>query len=419
MMSENRWSMKTDATGECCKGYWLYGEGIEIKLKKSSGRRTIKSRVAASDRELEAIIDARQGDKVHADYQATIRKLTTSLEGSQADGQKFADKVGSNDQIQDLMAEIDRLKLRLHETEEDYLMYRKNYEECQLKISEMKAESSQLDREGSSMKRLVEDLTLDKQRQRNEFMVMQSKALKMTGVLKRLAMNISTYLEENKLLRKKLERCDKRQHLGFHDMTPRPDYREIFKRREFKHFKEDFILKIMQQEYSTVDIVEQLIDVVKAYESKLHFTGGSNRVMPESLNNLKLSKDKTRQQTKPGIPRTSTQDILIQFEGRNQSRGESRRQIALDGLSKNEENLSRRSSQQNNQASPSRGGVGLGDGLKNQPKKEPKREDSGDSEGNSLDSMASKLSDQDYKDIKTIGRGMEEINKDFTRLVNI
>jgi regulator of replication initiation timing len=276
-----------------------------------------------------------------------------------------------------------------------------------------------MDREGSSMRRMVEDLTMDKQRQRSEFMVMQAKALKMTSALKRLAANISTYLEENKLLRIQLERCDKRLHLGLQDMTPRPDYREIFRRREFKHFKDDFSLKIMQQEYTTADVVEQLIDVVKAYESKHHFTAGSNRVMPESLTNIRQSKDKKQGQAKPGLPRLVTQDSLMPTGGRQVSRVDSKRQIKVDGLSRNEDSTSNRSSRKVSLA-----GFGRGSSEMNQPRdsrsqRDVKARKSSDSEDCSSQSAASKLSDRDYQDIRTLEQGMDEMNKDFGRLVNI
>lgn len=296
-------------------------------------------------------------------------------------------------------------------------MFKKNYEESQIKIEELEYRFRDIDRERGAVMMQVEDLKMDKMRQKNEFMVLQAKATKMTNVLRRLASNISTYLGENKLLRNKLENVEKRQHLGLHDMTPRPDYREIFKRREFKHFKENFTLKIMQQEFSTSDIVEQMIDVVKAYESRLYFTGGTNN-SPETFANLKQIKDLKPKKSNARIGRTSGNNFNAQVEARRSSRVGSRRNIPVDLSSKNTEHNTSKSSRlitQQGQQFPT-GNIKARTQLvirRSQAKLESSKSSS------SLDSIASKLSDQDYQDIRTLEIGMKDINKDFKKLVDI
>lgn len=307
---------------------------------------------------------------------------------------------------------------RHKESEEDYLMYKKNYEESQLKIMELEKRFRDITRERSTLNVQLEDLQSDKMRQRNEFIVLQAKATKMTNVLRKLASNISTYLSENKLLRHQLEKCEKRQHLGLHDMTPRPDYREIFRRREFKHFKEDFGIKILRQEYTTSEIIELVIDVAKAYESKIHFTGASLQ-SPDTLAYMKAGKDAKPKVLKKKLTRPSGKELLIQTEAPRASRAGSRRQIGVDASSKNTESTTPKSGRfLGQQASTLTTG-----NLKMRPqmgaRKASRRVESSESSSSSLDSIASKLSDEDYRDIRTLEKGMDEINKDFKKLVDI
>lgn len=118
------------------------------------------------------------------------------------------------------------------------------------------------------LKETIEQLESVRQKQKFEFMTLQNKASQMASSLKGLARNISAYIEENKLLKKKLNAVEKRHNMGFHDMTPRPNYREIFQRRGFQHFKENFSLRVMQQHYSSSEIIEELVDHIKGLESK-------------------------------------------------------------------------------------------------------------------------------------------------------
>ena len=53
----------------------------------------------------------------------------------------------------------------------------------------------------------------------------------MSNTLKKFTEKITRYIEENKVLKNKLERIQQKNNLGYECLTPRPNYQEIFKRR--------------------------------------------------------------------------------------------------------------------------------------------------------------------------------------------
>lgn len=248
-------------------------------------------------------------------------------------------------------------------------------------------------------------------------MVLQAKAAKMTSSLKNLAMHIAGHLEENKLLKKQLDKCDKRLHLGIHDMTPRPDYREIFKRREFQHFKEDFLMKILRQELTSAEVIEHTIDVVKAYESRLHFAGTQ----------ANLSSPAPQTQTRLAAPKGLKKKTLaslkqLALEGPAEGRGSlwakpKTGQAPEGGSSRHTESGSPRSSRLLSTAGVN--GTGLPLAARRQQGTRPRRPSGSRSSSSSLDSVASRLSDQNYAAVRAIEQGMDDINKDLQRLVNI
>lgn len=287
-----------------------------------------------------------------------------------------------------------------------------------MSIQAMDERINELNKDCSKFRMLAEELASDKQRQRNEFIVLQTKAAKITSNLKHLAMHISNYLEENKSLRKQLDRCEKRQHLGIHDMTPRPDYREIFKRREFRHFKDDFLLKILRQELTSTEVVEQVIDVVKVLESKMHFESGNPQtplrtsMAVRSPKQTKNSQKKAAKGTRPPPLETSAMpeernDLLVKQKTMQQNDASYRLTESMTPLSGN-----LLSNVGISMLSPARRKQVAG-------QLRPRRPSSSESRSISLDSAASRLSDKDYATIREIERGMQDINKDFEKIVNI
>ena len=168
-------------------------------------------------------------------------------------------------------------------------MEKRSHEDSQNQLVGAVAKSNQQQKEIIYLKETVEQLETLRQKQKFEFLTLQNKASQMAGSLKGLARNISAYLEENKLLKKKLAAVEKRHNMGFHDMTPRPNYRDIFQRRGFQHYKDNFSLKIMQQQFSSSEIIEELVDHIKGLESKQYIV---NKQVVENLPPPKQTKSK-------------------------------------------------------------------------------------------------------------------------------
>lgn len=322
-------------------------------------------------------------------------------------------------QITDLTIQVEKLKKVAKENDEFYQLYKKNYEEATITIHDLNQKFKQLDKDGSQFRSKAEELEADKQKQRNEFIVLQAKAVKMTNILKNLAMYISGHLEENKLLKKQLERCDKRLHLGVHDMTPRPDYREIFKRREFKHFKEDFLMKILRQELTTSEIIENIIDVVKGYESRLHFARGTHQ---QNQSSQQLQPKPVTSKTLKKKTLASLKQLALEGSGGMEGRGsligkQKTAQVQEGGSSRHTESGSPRSSRLLSTA----GANNMAPQQRRIPpfQRRPPSGSRSSSSSSSLDSVASRLSDQNYAAVRAIEQGMEEINKDLQKLVNI
>jgi hypothetical protein len=316
------------------------------------------------------------------------------------------------------MKQNEQLKRQAKENDEYYQLYKKNYEEATLNIHSLNDKLKRQDQDGSEVRHKAEKLAADKQNQLNEFIVLQAKALKMTNTLKSLAAHISTYIDDNKKLRKKLEMCDKKAHLGYHDMTPRPDYREIFKRRDFKHFKDDFLMKILRQEMSSAEVVDQMIDVIKAYEAHQYFTAPQTMAALVSPTNSKPSKT-----SKPATKKTVTalKQLALEnsglLEGRGSLWGPQKSNAPVDASSRHTESVTPRSSRL-----MSNNGVPVQPLSRRMMVPKPSkvvRPSSSRSSSSSLDSIASRLSDQDYAAIREIEKGMEDINKDFQKIVNI
>jgi hypothetical protein len=200
-------------------------------------------------------------DQVIADQNEQIKQLKS--------------EVISLDQIKALQESNDQAMSKLGALNDDYKIVKSDYEEALASIEVLKKKIKATQENELDMKQTVEEIKNDKKRQRDEFIMLQAKALKMSNTVKKLASNIASYLEENQLLKKKLERVQQRDQLGFMDMTPRPNYREIFNRRKYKHAKEHFGLKIMQQHFSTQEVVEELIDQIKIQEARI-FSFGKN-----------------------------------------------------------------------------------------------------------------------------------------------
>jgi hypothetical protein len=192
-------------------------------------------------------------------------------------------EVFSVEQIKALQETSEGYLSKLTALNDDYRIVKADYEEGVGTIELLKKKMKAMQENEMNMKRTVEEVKNDKKRQKDEFVMLQAKALKMSNTLKKLASNIASYLEENSLLKKKLERMQERDQMGFMDMTPRPNYREIFNRRKYKHVKEHFGLRIMQQHYSTKEVVEELIDQIKSLETKANSAGK----IPPSVNALR------------------------------------------------------------------------------------------------------------------------------------
>lgn len=71
------------------------------------------------------------------------------------------------------------------------------------------------------------------------------RAAKMSLTLKQFTDKITRYIEENKHLKSQLEYIQLKNSLGYEALTPRPNYQEIFKRRNLDVKKDNLGLKIM------------------------------------------------------------------------------------------------------------------------------------------------------------------------------
>lgn len=313
--------------------------------------------------------------------------------------------------------------------EEDYLNLKQAYDDAQVSIDKLQTKLKEIESETKLSRGIIDDLKSKRLKQRDDFIMMQAKAKKMSNSLKSLVTNINTYLEENKLLKKQLERTEKRHYLGFLDMTPRPNYREIFNRRQFTHYKEDLPLKIAQQHFSTSDVIEELIDMIKAIESKSHFVkkdtsvGDSGQIMKNlEHKNTIISRVSTmnNRKNRSRIQEVSGADGLTIAQ--KSSRRISRRvkeNVASGSLTPRSNLVKKNTQVEWNSTQALRkqlpGSVFRDSGVPSQARSRS----ASSKNSSSMDSMISKLTQKNYDLVRDLEKGMEEINKDFNKLVMI
>jgi hypothetical protein len=303
--------------------------------------------------------------------------------------------------------EISSLNYRLRSAEEDFTITRRLMEDAQLTVESQLVRLKTADKEGSYYKEQYHEIKADKQKQKEDFAALQTRAVKMGNSLRTLASNITSYLEENKLMKKKLDRVEKRHELGLHDMTPRPNYKEIFARRGFTHFKDDLGLKIIQQQYSSSEVVEELIDMIKALEVKKHFSNGM--LIGKSIDNHSSNPRRARRKN------DSIHDYGLNNLDRPMLLGSRRDMRPLDAGAQTPRSANR--SRLNVPLPPPRADADTSRMTQNDSPPNSSPESS--SKSSDVDSQVSELSDHNYKLIRNLEQDMEGIKKGFSDLVQI
>ena len=80
--------------------------------------------------------------------------------------------------------------------------------------------------------------------------------------------------------------------LGYESLTPRPNYQEIFKRRNLDVKKDGLGIKIMSGKINSAQVTEELINRIKLMESERALMGVGSRNKPLEL--LKIRKSARR-----------------------------------------------------------------------------------------------------------------------------